>query len=107
MPPSKPKRRGLSEDQYAAAMEAYFLAMRADFRAHSRAKRERAISLGFRRYEWLASDVHGCCNVAGRNGGMTFAYDAPPPDGHVGEGECGSPDWCRCRAAPVVDFSAP
>jgi hypothetical protein len=40
--------------------------------------------------------------VAKRNGGRVFSYDLPPPEGHVGEGECKSPDWCRCIARAIV-----
>jgi len=53
-------------------------------------------------YEWIAIDVHATCEVAKRNGRRVFYYAKPPPEGHVGEGQCTSPDWRRCIARPIV-----
>lgn len=105
LPPAKPLKRGKTPEQYKADLVAYSTAMRAYFGEKARQKRERFISLGIRQYTWLAMDVHGCCHVAAKNDGGTFSVTAPPPEGHVGEDECTSPDWCRCIANPVVDFS--
>ena len=64
--------------------------------------RKRSVALGIASYEWLAVDVHGTCDVAERNGGKAFRYDKPPPEGHFGEGQCNSTDWCRCIAKAIV-----
>ncbi len=104
VPPTKPLKRGKSPEQYEADISAYRLAMRAYFATGAKAKRERMAVLGIKQYQWLAVDVHGCCHVAARNGGKVFSVSDPPPEGHVCEGECSSPDWCRCIAAAVVDF---
>lgn len=76
--------------------------MREHFRAIAAFNRERSLAMGIERYRWMAVDVHGCCQVAARNGGKVFAYDNPPPDGHPSEGACDSPDWCRCIAQAVI-----
>lgn len=104
MPPAKPLKRGKTREQYDTEIATYNAEMRAYLRDLARQKRERAVTLGIKRYEWIAMDVHGCCDVAARNGGMTFSFTEPPPEGHVNEGECSSPDWCRCTAAPIVDY---
>lgn len=101
--PAKPLKRGKTPEQYASDVAAYNLAMRTHSAEMAKAKRERAISLGMAQYDWLAVDVHGCCEVAQRNGGKRFSLTEPPPEGHVGEGECSSPDWCRCIAAPIIE----
>lgn len=104
--PDKPKKRGKPPEQYAAELAAYQREVRAYFAAMALAKREKFASLGIKKYEWLAVDVHGCCHVAAKNGGKVFSVTEAPPEGHVGEGECSSPDWCRCIASPVVEFGA-
>lgn len=104
--PDKPKKRGKPPEQYDVELAAYRDEMRAYFAAMSRAKREKFASLGIKRYEWIAMDVHGRCDVAAKNGGKVFSVTDAPPEGHVGEGECSSPDWCRCTAMPVVEFGA-
>lgn len=76
--------------------------MRKHFAAIAAFNRERCIALGITSYKWLAMDVHGTCDVAKRNGGKVFAYDNPPKEGHVGEGQCNSLDWCRCIAKSIV-----
>ena len=101
-PPAAPTRRGKTQDQYEVEHALYRLAMRQHVAAIAAFNRDRSMSLGDQGYTWLAVDVHGTCEVAQRNGGKTFAYDTPPPEGHVGEGRCGSPDWCRCVAKPLV-----
>ena len=101
-PPAAPKKRGKSPEQYEAELDAYYLAMRQHFAEWAKFNREKAIRAGVIRYEWLAMDVHGTCKVARRNKGKTFAYNQPPKDGHPCEGECTSPDWCRCSAIPII-----
>jgi hypothetical protein len=101
-PPAAPKKRGKTAEQYEADLALYRLAMRRHFAAIAAFNRERCMSLGIRSYVWLAMDVHGTCEVAKKYGGKEFAYDSPPLEGHVGEGRCGSPDWCRCVAKAVV-----
>jgi hypothetical protein len=103
--PARPKKRGKTAEQYAADVASYNLAMREHFRALAEARRERFIDAGIKRYEWLAMDVHGCCAVAAKNNGQIFSVSDGPPEGHPCEGECGSPDWCRCTPIPVVEFS--
>jgi len=100
--PAAPKKSGKSPEQWEAAQAAYRLAMRDHFRAIAAFNRKRCVALGISTYEWLAVDVHKTCEVARRNGGKVFSYDKPPPEGHVGEGECNSPDWCRFTARPIV-----
>ena len=102
-PPATPKRRGKTADEYAAEVAAYRLAMRRHVAAIAAFERERHSRFGIRSYRWLACDVHGTCAVAGRYGGKVFDNDKPPPDGHVAEGKCQSPDWCRCVAVAVVE----
>jgi hypothetical protein len=100
--PATPKKRAKTPEQRAAELAAYRLAMRKHSACVAAIERERRIALGITSYEWVAVDVHGTCEVAKRNDGKVFSYDSPPKEGHVGEGECGSPDYCRCFAAPVV-----
>ena len=83
-------------------MARYQQTMRSYFSEAARDDRLKSLAAGIKRYEWLAVDVHGVCETAKRNGGKVFDYASPPPGGHVGEGECSSPDWCRCVAAPIV-----
>ncbi|MGA2795492.1 MAG: hypothetical protein ABSE69_18610 [Roseiarcus sp.] len=101
-PPAAPKKRGKTPEQWAAALAAYHIAMRNHFAAIAAFERGRSIALGITSYKWVAVDVHGTCDVAKRNDGKVFSYDKPPKEGHVGEGQCNSPDWCRCIAKPVI-----
>jgi hypothetical protein len=80
----------------------YRLAMRSHFAAIAAFNRKRCVALGIEHYEWMAMDVHGTCDVARKNGGKVFSYTNPPPDGHVCEGLCNSPDWCRCIARSII-----
>jgi hypothetical protein len=95
-PPAAPKKRGKTPEQYTIA--AYRLTMRSHFAAIAAFNRERCVALGIENYEWIAMDAHGTCDVARKNGGKVFSYTNPPPEGHVCEGLCNSPDWCRCIA---------
>jgi len=104
MTPARPLKQGKSTEAYEPDLAAYHQQMRAQFSELARAKRLRFIELGIQSYEWLAMDVHGTCEVAAQNGGKKFSCAVAPPEGHVGEGKCGSPDWCRCTATPVVEF---
>jgi len=101
-PPAKPLKRGKPPEQYAAEMADYRAAMRAHFAEIAREKREKAISLGIRDYDWVAA-LPDTCGIAARNDGKRFSYASPPPEGHPCEGECAA-DRCRCAAAPVVEF---
>lgn len=101
-PPPKPKKRGKTPEQWEADLGAYRLAMRKHFAEIAAFERERRMALGITHYKWVALDVHGTCDVAKRNHGKLFAFDAPPPEGHVREGRCNSPDWCRCLAKAVT-----
>jgi hypothetical protein len=105
-PPGAPRKRGKSAEQYDAELAAYRRAMRKHFAEIAAFNRRRCVALGIASYEWVAMDVHEACDVAKRNGGQVFRYDEPPPDGHVCEGQCNSPDWCRCIARPnIAGFS--
>lgn len=101
-PPAAPKKRGKPPEQFAAELAAYRLAMRKHFAAIAAFERERRIALGITSYQWVAMDVHGTCDVAQRNGGKVFSHNMPPKEGHVGEGQCDSPDWCRCIAKSII-----
>jgi hypothetical protein len=101
-PPAPPKKRGKTREQWNLEVAAYRSAMRSHFAAIAAFNRERSMAIGITHYEWLAMDVHGTCDVAKRNGGKVFSYDNPPPEGHVGEGQCNSLDWCRCASKPIV-----
>ena len=101
-PPAAPKKRGKTPEQYAAKSAAYRLVMRSHFAAIAAFNRERCVAFGIENYEWIAMDVHGTCDVARKNGGKVFSYTNPPPEGHVCEGLCNSPDWCRCIARSIV-----
>jgi hypothetical protein len=101
-PPIAPQKHGKIAEQYEVELALYRLAMRRHFTAIAAFNRERCMSLGIRSYVWLAVDVQGTCEVATKHGGKQIAYDSPPLEGHVGEGRCGSPDWCRCVAKAVV-----
>jgi hypothetical protein len=101
-PPAPPKKRGKSPKQWNAELAAYRLAMREHFASVAAFNRKRAMGLEIASYRWVAVDVHGTCDVAKRNGGRVFLYAEPPLEGHVGEGQCNSPDWCRCFAEVVV-----
>jgi hypothetical protein len=101
-PPAPPKKKGKSPEEWEADLTEHRKAMRAHFASIAAFNRERAMALGITSYKWLAVDVHGCCNVAKKNGDKVFSYLEPPPEGHVGEGQCDSPDWCRCIARPMV-----
>lgn len=76
--------------------------MRSHFAAIAAFNREHCVALGIEHYEWMAMDVHGTCDVAKKNGGKTFSYTNPPPQGHVCEGLCNSQDWCRCIAKSII-----
>lgn len=102
VPPAPPRRRGKTQQELDAELAAYHLAMRKHFAEIAAFNRKRCMALGITSYTWLPADVHNACEVAKRNGGKTFLYDQPPPEGHVGEGACTSPDWCRCIAKPIV-----
>jgi len=102
IPSAKPKKRGKTPEQWEAELAAYRLAMRKHFAEIAAFERERHIALGITHYKWVAVDVHGTCDVAKRNDGKVFAFSAPPQEGHVQEGQCNSPDWCRCFAKPIV-----
>jgi hypothetical protein len=91
-PPAAPQKRGKSAEQYEVELALHHLAMRRHFAAIALFNRERNVALGIKSYTWAALDVHGTCEVAKKNGGKTFAYDTQPPEGHVGESRCGSPD---------------
>jgi hypothetical protein len=101
-PPAAPKKRGKTPEQWAAELAVYRQAMRKHFAVIAAFQRERRIGLGITSYKWIALDVHGTCDVAKRNGGKVFSHDKPPKEGHVGEGQCNSPDWCRCIAKSVI-----
>jgi hypothetical protein len=101
-PPSAPKRRGKTPEQQAIELDNYLRAMRTHVAAIAAFNRERRAALGITSYKWLAMDVYGVCDVAKRNGGKVFSHDRPPKEGHVAEGQCSSPDWCRCVAKAVV-----
>jgi hypothetical protein len=101
-PPARPKRGDKTTGEFQADLAAYETAFRAHIAHNAAISRERSMSLGITSYRWVAVDVHGTCEVAARNGGKVFRYDAPPPEGHVGEGQCNSPDWCRCVPRPVI-----
>lgn len=96
------QRRRKATAPRAAQGEAHCIAMRKYVAEKAAAARIRRIKLGIREYRWLAMDVHGTCEVAKRNGGKVFSHDEPPPEGHVGEGRCGSPDFCRCVATAII-----
>jgi hypothetical protein len=100
--PAAPKKKGKSPEEWEASLAEYRRAMRAHFASIAAFERKRRVALGLIKYQWLAVDVHGCCNVAKKNGGRIFSYVEPPPEGHVCEGECNSPDWCRCLAKALV-----
>jgi hypothetical protein len=102
MPPAAPKKRSKDPEQYEAELTAYRKAMRAHFAEIAAYNRERSMSLGITSYRWVAMDVHGTCDTARRNGGKIFLYTQLPPEGHVCEEQCGSKDWCRCIARPIV-----
>jgi hypothetical protein len=101
-PPAPPKKRGKAPEQWNAELAAYRLAMREHVASIAAFNRERNIGLVITSYQWVAVDIHGTCDVAKRNGGRVFSYAEPPSDGHVGEGKCNSPDWCRCFAKSVI-----
>jgi hypothetical protein len=100
--PAAPTKRGKTPEQYEADLAIYTQAMRDHFARIAAFNRQRRVAMGLTQYRWLACDVHGTCDVAQRNGGKVFSLVQPPPDGHVGEGRCTSPDWCRCVAVAVV-----
>ena len=101
-PPAKPKKRGKTSEQWDADLAEYRRAMRRHFAEIAAFEREHRVALGITHYKWVECDVHGTCDVAQRNGGKVFSYDSPPPEGHVQEGQCSSPDWCRCFAKPTI-----
>jgi hypothetical protein len=101
-PPSAPKKRGKTAQQYGTELAAYRRAMREHFAAIAAFNRKRTMALGIESYEWIATDVHRTCDTARRNGGRSFSYANPPPEDHVCEGQCNSIDWCRCIARPIV-----
>lgn len=102
IPPAKPKKRGKTPEQWEADLAAYRLAMRKYFAEIAAFERERRVAFGITHYKWIALEAHGTCDVAKRNNGKIFAYGKPPPEGHVQEGQCNSPDWCRCLAEPII-----
>jgi len=102
-PPAAPKKRGKPPEQYVAELAAYRLAMREYFVGIASFRRKNSVASGITHYIWLAMDVRGTCEVAKRYDGKKFAYDTPPPEGHVGESTCGSQDWCRCIARNYIE----
>lgn len=102
MLPPAPKKRGKTTGTMERRTGAYRLVMWKHFASIAAFERERRVALGITSYKWIAMDVRGTCDVAKRNGGKVFSYDNPPAEGHVGEGQCNSPDWCRCFAKPII-----
>jgi hypothetical protein len=100
--PAAPTKRGKTLETRESETAMYRAAMRGHVAEIAAFNRERSMGLGVTSYQWLSMDVHGCCDIAKRNNGRIFSYDAPPPEGHVGEGQCNSPDWCRCISRPIV-----
>jgi hypothetical protein len=101
-PPARPKKGNKTSEEFQADLATYKTAYRRHIAHNAAIRRERSMAMGIESYRWVAVDVHGTCEVAARNNGKVFRYDAPPPDGHPGEGQCGSPDWCRCVPRPVI-----
>jgi hypothetical protein len=102
-PPAAPTKRNKTPEQYETEVITYRQSMRSHFAAIAAFNRTRAVAHGIKSYKWVAVDVHGDCDVARRNGGKIFSHTAPPPEGHVCEGECTSKDWCSCIARSVID----
>jgi hypothetical protein len=95
-PPPAPKISERGTAKYQAEIAAY----RAHIAHNAAISRTDAVALGITSYKWLGIPGMGC-DIADRYSGKVFRYDRPPPEGHVGEGECGT-DWCRCVAAAIV-----
>jgi hypothetical protein len=102
MPPAAPTKRGKTSEKWESEMTAYRLAMRRHFAEIAAFNRECSMALGIKSYRWIAVDVHGSCDIAKRNDGKVFLYDAPPAEGHVCEGQCHSSDWCRCISRAII-----
>ena len=101
-PPARPKKAGKTVEEYAAAIAAYHTAFRAHIAHNAAIKRKRSMAAGIKNYRWIVTVSGTACAVAERNGGKVFAYDKPPPEGHVGEGQCDAADWCRCIPKAII-----
>lgn len=101
-PPTPPKLGSKTDEEFQVDLAAYKVAYRAHIAHNAAIRRKRSMATGIESYRWVAVDVHGSCVIAARNGGKVFLYDTPPPEGHPGEGQCGSPDWCRCFPRAVI-----
>ncbi len=101
-PPAKPKREGRTRAEMQPVLEKYHADYRAYLAHNAAIQRRRAVSNGVESYQWVVATPGIPCTVASRNDGRVFRYDTPPPEGHVGEGQCDAPDWCRCIARSVI-----
>jgi hypothetical protein len=95
--PRKPSAPGAAYDN---SLREDRLVLKRKFAARAAESRLKAIKLGMTDYRWLNSGG-ACCDIAKRNDGRIFSYLKPPPEGHVGEGDCGA-DWCRCVAKSIA-----
>ena len=97
---SSPAGKGLPPKEFERQLRLYRASMRRHFAAIASFNRKRAVESGIAKYVWVVSAEP--CDIAERNNGKTFSYLEPPPEGHVCEGLCNAPDWCRCYARPIV-----
>ena len=101
-PPARPQKAGKTAEEYAAAIAAYYAAFRAHIAHNAAIKRKQSMAAGIKSYRWIVGVPGIVCAVAERNGSRVFAHDKPPPEGHVGEGQCDAPDWCRCVPKAII-----
>lgn len=101
-PPAPPGKRGKPPEQFEAEQRAYFTAMRMRVARVAAFNRERAVKVGIKEYQWMASRTPFDCERARLNDGIIFSYLSPPPGGHPAEGGCGAGDWCRCFSRSLV-----
>jgi hypothetical protein len=100
-----PKKRGVPPEQYKKGLAAFHQCKHAQIAEIAAFQRKGMMAHEIESYIWRAMDVHGTCSVAKKYDGQTIRCDQAPKEGHVGEGECGSPDYCRCTKIPVIPGS--
>lgn len=104
-------RRGLRQEQIAKLIEergvvaqsrARLIARDQVGKLNGQLTRARHEALGAKSYKWRTSLDERVRDEHAEREGQTFAWDAPPFDGHPGE-----PINCRCTAEPLFDEVQP
>lgn len=98
-----PRKRGRSEEEFQADLEAFKQDLREKSEASFRLTRRRAVEIGSTHYIWRTAKSSDVCLVCRPREGKKFKWEIEPENGHAGCVTCCPQGWCMCYAEPVFD----